>query len=206
MRAGIALIALALAACGQPAPSNVEPNEAASAEGLTISCANFNNLTPEALVERFGAENVSMQTLPGAEGESYEATVVFANDPTRRLEIVWNEGRTAAASVSVETAGTRWKTDDGLTIGTPIAAVERVNVMPFKLWGFGWDYGGWVSDWHVGALSQRAVPGCRLRIRFSARTDPGVGAMGDSEFTSNDPAIRAADPAVNEFGVMYGAE
>lgn len=206
MRAGIALIALVLAACEQSAQRNVEPNEAASAEALTISCANFNNLTPDALVERFGAENVSTQTLPGSEGESYEATVVFANDPTRRLEIIWNEGRTAPASVSVESAGTLWRTAEGLTIGTPIAAVESANVMPFKLWGFGWDYGGWVSDWNVGALSQSDVPGCRLRIRFDARTDPGVGASGDSEFTSNDPAIRATDPAVNELGVMYGAE
>jgi len=206
VRAGIALIVLVLAACSPSPPRNVEPNAAASAEALTISCANFNTLTPDALAERFGAENITTQTVPGPEGESYEATVVFDNDQTRRLEIVWNEGRTAPASVSVESAGTLWRTVEGVTIGTPIADVERANVMPFKLWGFGWDYGGWASDWNVGALSQSDVPGCRTRIRFDARANPGPGASGDSEFASNDPAIRAADPAVSELGVMYGAE
>jgi hypothetical protein len=29
--------------------------------------------------------------------------------------------------------------------------------------------------------------------------------MGDSEFSSNDPAIRAADPIVSEFGLAIGA-
>jgi hypothetical protein len=29
--------------------------------------------------------------------------------------------------------------------------------------------------------------------------------MGDREFNSNDPAIRAADPVVSEFGLMIPA-
>ncbi len=200
MRASILALALALAACG---PSTLETAPAADASEYTLACADFAALTPDTLAQRFGAENVTTQTLPGREGESYEATLVFANDPTRRLEIVWNDARTAPASVSVSNAGTQWRGEQGYTIGAPISEIESLNVMPFKLWGFDWDYGGWVSDWNLGTFSQ--TPGCNTRMRFEPRNSTSTAASGDSEFTSNDPAIRAADPAVATFGLMFAA-
>jgi hypothetical protein len=167
-----------------------------------LSCAAFASLTPDGLAERFGAENITTQTLLGAEGESYEATVVFANDPTQRLEVGWNDARTAPASVSVESAGTAWRGPEGYTIGSSIADIERINVMPFQLWGFGWDYGGWVSDWRAGTLAQAP---CRVSMRFDPRNETATGAMGDSPFMSNDPAVRDADPAVSEMSLNYSA-
>jgi hypothetical protein len=76
-------------------------------------------------------------------------------------------------------------------------------VLPFKLWGFGWDYGGRVSDWGAGVLGQDTI--CRNSIGFSPRGDSNTSAMGDSEFSSNDPAVRAADPVVIEFGLMIAS-
>jgi hypothetical protein len=131
------------------------------------------------------------------------ATVVFDSDPRRRVVIVWNEAKAALASVSVQNEGTQWRAPEGYTIGTPIAEVERINVMPFKLWGFGWDYGGRVSDWSAGALGQNPI--CRNSLGFSPRGEANTNAMGDREFNSNDPAIRAADPVVSEFGLMIPA-
>jgi hypothetical protein len=205
MRGSLFVVTLALAACGQ----NVsQPASTASApetpSEFTLTCADFALLTPETLVRRFGAENISTQIVRGPEDESYEATIVYAEDPTRQLEIVWNDARSAPGAINVKYPGTQWRGAEGYTIGTPIAEIERINVMPFKLWGFGWDHGGWVSDWNVGTLSQSLVPGCRPRIRFDARTDPSA-VSGDSEFNSNDPAMRAADPAVSEFGLLISA-
>jgi hypothetical protein len=182
---------------GPAMPENVDPTR------LELSCSAFASLTPDALVQRFGAENITTQTLPGPEGESYEATVVYPDDPARRLEVVWNGARTAPASVGVDSVSTQWRGAEGYTIGTTIGDIERINVMPFKIWGFGWDYGGWVSDWSAGALSQ--TPGCNTRIRFSPRNEAVPGAQGDSEFSSNDPAVRAADPIVSEFALMFTA-
>ncbi|MBL8546640.1 MAG: hypothetical protein JNL81_09245 [Hyphomonadaceae bacterium] len=196
--------AFVLAACGQRADMPETP-EAATARELVLACADFAATTPDALAQRFGAENVTTQTLPGAEGETYEATVVFADDASRRLVVTWNEARTLVASVSVNNIGTQWKGAGGFTVGTPIAEIERLNVMPFKLWGFGWDYGGWVSDWGLGAFAQSPVPGCSTRMRFTPRGPENVSAMGDTEFGSNEPAIRAADPVVSEFGLMLSA-
>ena len=108
----ISVAALSLAACGQntsPPASNVA---SPGASELILSCANFAGVTPTTLTERFGAENVTTQTLPGPEGESYEATLVFANDPARRLEIGWNEDKSAIASATVNVS-TDWVTTDG---------------------------------------------------------------------------------------------
>ncbi len=202
MRAGIIVAAFVLAACGQSATQTLEAPATAENE-FVLSCTNFAALTPEALAQRYGADNISTQTLPGAEGETYEATVVFPNDSARRFVLVWNEAHTAPVSVSVENQGTQWRAGEGYSIGTTIGDMERINVMPFKLWGFGWDYGGWVSDWRAGVLSQNPI--CTTRVRFTPRDEANTEAMGDSEFSSNDPAIRAADPIVSEFGLAIGA-
>ena len=202
MRAGIIVAALVLAACGQPAPQTSEAPAAASS-AFVLSCTNFAALNPDALAQRYGAENIVTQTLPGVEGETYDATIVFPNDITRRFVLVWNEAHTAPASVSVENAGTQWRGAEGYSIGTTIGDIERINVMPFKLWGFGWDYGGWVSDWSAGVLSQNPI--CNTRLRFTPRGEANTNAMGDTEFSSNEPAIRAADPIVSEFGLTIGA-
>lgn len=200
-RAAIVSLTLALAACGEhePPAQPAEPEIAAT----DMTCAAFAGLTPDALAERFGAANITTQTLPGAEGEAYEATIVLASDPARRFEVVWNEARTAIASTIVNTAGTTWRGPEGMTIGSAMGEVERANVMTFTLWGFGWDYGGWVSDWNLGVFSQ--TPGCSVSMRFEPRREPGVDAMGDREFMSNDPNIRTTDPAVVEFGLRFDA-
>jgi hypothetical protein len=207
MRVWALAFAFLIVSCGQSGePQDTGPAMPAEADsaGRVLSCAAFASLTPDTLAGRFGAENITNQTLPGPEGESYEATVVFANDPTQRLEIVWNDARTAPASVSVDSAGTAWRGPEGYTIGSTIADIERINVMPFQLWGFGWDYGGWVSDWRAGALAQ--APGCNVRMRFSPRNENATGAMGDSPFMSNDSAVRDADPIVSEIGLMFSAQ
>lgn len=206
LRITVSVLAVVLSACGQGAPP---PATSANTEApaFTLTCADFAELTPATLAERFGAENVTTQTLPGAEGESYEATLVYANDPTRRLEISWNEDKSAIASATIGDPGTQWRGAEGYTIGTPIGDIERLNVMPFKLWGFDWDYGGWVSDWNAGTFSQSTVPGCTVRMRFEPRSQTNTSsASGDSEFSSNDPAMRAADPVVGSFGLLFGAD
>ncbi|MCX7359382.1 MAG: hypothetical protein NT015_14730 [Alphaproteobacteria bacterium] len=119
----IAVAALALAACGQTTSPPAAPLAAENASESTLSCEAFSGLTPAALAERFGAENVTTQTLPGPEGESYEATLVFANDPARRLEVTWNGDHTALASVMVSNTGTQWRGSQGYTIGTPIGDI-----------------------------------------------------------------------------------
>ena len=200
MRGLTALAALLLAACGQPAQRDAVPDSQ-----LALSCDAFASASGAALVAAHGAGNVVEQTLPGVEGESYTATVVYPNDPTRRLEVVWRDqtAKNAPASVLVAGEDSLWVGARDLSIGDELANVERSNGRAFELWGFDWDYGGWVSDWKEGAFSPSN--GCNIRVRFNQRDAASTSASGDSSFMSDDPAMRAADPTVSAFGLLFTA-
>jgi len=191
---------LALTACGPNEPSSPAQAPATiEAEQLALDCAAFQSLTPDGLVRRFGADQVSVQTLPGPEGISYEASVVYAGDPSRRIEIIWTTAGTAIDSVLVGSDSTRWIGPHGITFGTSLAEVERANGRPFSLYGFDWDYGGWVSNWRDGALDGD----CRMRVRFGPGEDAPMNVSGDSEFASDSAEMRAANATVEAFGLMF---
>jgi hypothetical protein len=78
--------------------------------------------------------------------------------------------------------------------------VEQLNGRPFKLWGFGWDYGGWISDWNGGAF--QPADGCMTRVRFEPGAE-NVNAQGDGEFQSDSDAMRAASPRVVTFALVF---
>jgi len=196
-----AAAALMLSACGQSGTSSAPQPGPSGA--LPLTCEAFVSVSAVSLASTYGAANVVEQTLPGVEGESYVATIVYPNDPTRRLEIVWRDNATKTAPISViaNTPGSLWTGPHDLSIGDALDNTERANGQPFQLWGFGWDYGGWVSDWSGGAFAPAS--GCNLRVRFEPRNTSNTSAAGDAAFMSNDPAVRAADAAVSEIGLLY---
>lgn len=199
MRAGLLLTiaALALTACGPSAERPVDAPGADSGQSTELACATFADLTQTNLVERYGAENVTTETLSGMEGETYEATFIYANDLARKIEIVWNASN--AANILVH--GTQWTGPGGLHQGASMPDVERINGRAFKFWGFGWDYGGWVSDWGGGALAER--DGCMTRVHFDARDLENAGALGDSEFMSDAAGAQNGEPYVTGFGFAF---
>lgn len=208
MRALLLAAACVLAACSAEAPPSAPQTNADAAdrtdgpaEGLVLSCEDFASLTPATLAERFGAENVSVETRNGAEGDTYEATIVFADDPINRIEVTWDVDGQRLGTVTIVDADTNWRGSEGYTIGTPLPDVERMNGRAFQLYGFGWDYGGWVSNWNGGALQYTQT--CRAQMRFNPRGREDVNAMGDREFQSDNAAILAADPVVSGFGLTF---
>lgn len=194
-----AIALLALAAC-DPVTTNSEP--AAPPEALDLSCLAFTDASEAALQAAYGPDNIVEQTLPGPEGESYVATVLYPNDPQRRLEIVWADDATKMRPASLTVSGDNsvWTGPNGLSIADDLARVEQLNGRPFKLWGFGWDYGGWVSEWDGGAFAP--ANGCMTRVRFEP-TAENANASGDSEFQSDDARMRASAARVSEFAVVF---
>ena len=197
MRRSVVVLALLLTACGQAA----EKSAATAPEPLTLTCEAFAGVSGESLAARFGAENLVEQTLPGPEGESYQATVLFPNDSARRAEIVWVDptARTRIAAISVG-EGSNWEGPLGARVSAPLSEIAAANGKPFTLWGFGWDYGGWVSDWNGGAFAPTNA--CMTRVRFAAQA-ANHSAQGDSAFASNSAEIAGADARVSELGLVY---
>ena len=158
------------------------------------------------IVKMFGAANVEYTKIDGAEGETMMATVIFGKDAKRRLEIVWKDEKARKNPfVMAKGKDSEWKTEDGIGGGASVEEIEKQNGKPFKLSGFGWDFGGNVTNLNGGALAKRNG-GCFLGITF----DPGDVAnpaldkvSGDTEFSSSDRNIRAVKPVVSQITIGW---
>jgi hypothetical protein len=133
------------------------------------------------------------------EGMMAPGVVVFPEDPRKMLEIYWDGEldplRPAFVRIighGLSDGGSAWKTAEGITIGTSLEEVERLNGKPFSLYGFGWDAEGLVADWHGGALSTHL----HLRFQMTEQADVPSSVWGDVVLRSDDPQVRRLLPAV----------
>ena len=83
-----------------------------------------------------------------------------------------------------------------------LGEIEALNGRPFRLYGFGFDYGGTTLDWNGGALATQAG-GCTLTLRFMMREGADNEAVygGERSFMSNDEGMRKAAPVVDAVGL-----
>jgi hypothetical protein len=159
------------------------------------------------LISAFGPKNVSFEDVDGAEGAKEKASVLFANEPTRRVEIFWHDEakRARPASIRIRTPS-QWIGPEGLSIGLRIEQVEKVNGRPFKVNGFEWDYGGYVVN--LDGKLKTLPGGCSAGIRFEAsralkrpKFDP---VIGEKQVLSTSALLRQVRPMVSEWSVGYG--
>jgi hypothetical protein len=158
------------------------------------------------LVASFGAANVTDQEVDGAEGSTELATVLFAKDPTRRVEVAWNDANSRArpASVSVK-APSAWTGPEGIRVGMALADVAQLNGAPISINGFEWDYGGYAMDLK-GKLAKLSG-GCSVMLRFS----PGVdisgksfrSIIGDKRIRSDNAVLLSAKPTLAEWSLIH---
>ena len=126
-------------------------------------------------------------------------------DPPDEVEVLWTVAGGPVAIVRVSEPTGEWVTSSGITIGTPIEELERMNDGPLSFSGFGWDYGGLVSSWDGGRLAESHDPSTSISITLA----PGAGAreaidpetearavFGEALVRSDYPAIRKMDVTV----------
>lgn len=159
------------------------------------------------LVAAFGKENVVWTQVDGAEGEKIGSTVLFPKDPKRRIELFWaDDAKRAGLTAARPGRKNPSAAPNGVRPGMGVAEVETLNGKPFLLSGFGWDYGGSVTDWKGGALEKPAPGGCTVQVRFGLPESVDVVAAkvaGDQEFASDDKRIRAAQPTVESIALGW---
>jgi len=101
------------------------------------------------LASKYGAANIVTEY----DGEAdAEVTVLFPNDPERRLKIQRKDQKARRNPGHITIAGRSSWSVAGVAIGTSLIELERLNGGPFKLNYFEGDYGGAITDWLGGTL------------------------------------------------------
>ena len=159
------------------------------------------------LAMAFQSRNVAFTQVDASSGAKVMASVLFAKDPKRRLEVWWSKPATRSDTHLIVINGqSDWIAPGELRLGLTLAELERINGKPLKLTGFDKSKVATLTDWNGGQLSAPAG-GCKIGI--SLRADPKTAdtalsnAPADSAFTSADAAMRAANPTVSEILVAY---
>jgi hypothetical protein len=163
------------------------------------------------LQRRFGPANVTQAKVDLGEGESADGTVIYANDPTLRVEIVWKDtSRHAPATARVRGEESKWGIAPGITLGTSLKEIERLNGRPFTLTGFAYDYSGTIIDWNDGRLAslRSGLPHAFIRLEpdnaIATHTNADYNdVLGDRDFSSNREAMQRLNPRVYEFIVSF---
>ena len=209
LTAGIASLALVASSAGV---AEVPTQD----RSLPFSCATFSpDISAADLRARFGEKHVQTAPVPwgGAEGDFNEGTVLFGKEPDARLEILWHDtaGKRNPEWVSVRGTRSRWRTPAGITLGTYLRMLEKLNAGPFRLLGFGTDVSGTVMSWSDGRLAAQDSTECRVRLRLGVawdstedgRSPPFRQLIGEREFSSGHPAMQALNPSVYELFLQY---
>ncbi len=111
--------------------------------------------------------------------------------------LTWNDvERTQLHHIRVENEG-RWKTSQGITIGTTYEELKAINEGPFEFYGFGWDYSGAV-DWLDGKLADT-----NIRVFLQPKETPPGKFYGDRKIKASEEEIEALDLSVQ--AIMYQA-
>jgi hypothetical protein len=169
------------------------------------------------LQRMYGLENVKNGEIQIGEGEVESGTVVFPDDPLKRIELLWADPEKRVLK-SVYLSGIHnsaygdkslWRTTYGITLGTTLLELERINRKPFWLAGFDWDYSGTVLSWNNGVLE--GVFGSEGRkkvfLRLGYSTDPApperLAVQGDHDFSSGHPAMQKINPHVYQIVFMF---
>ncbi len=159
------------------------------------------------LAMAFQSRNVAYTQVDASSGSKVMASVIYAKDPKRRLEVWWSKSASKSDTHLIVINGqSDWIAPGELHLGLTLAELENLNGKSFKLSGFDMDRVATLSDWNGGTLSALAG-GCKVGI--SLRADPKTPASAlsdlpaDRGFTSSDAPLRAANPTVSEILVAY---
>jgi hypothetical protein len=194
-------------AAAAPHASAAKPGAAIGAHVVACNGIFAKDSSHLKLAMAMNSKDIAFADVDSGTGSKVQASVLFPNDPKRRLEVWWSNPAARSDTYLIVIGGqSTWTAPGGMKLGLNVAQLEKLNHKPFKLKGFDKNRVATVSDWDGGALA--TLPGdCKSGL--SMRADPkapadAVGAAtADKEYTSSDPTIRAAKPTVSEILIGY---
>jgi len=181
---------------------------APAAAGHTVACSGTfaKDSSHLKLAMTYDSKNITFTDVD-ANGTKVPASVLYPKDPKRRLEVWWaNPAARSDTYLIVINGKSDWVAPGGLRLGLNLAQIEKLNHKAFKIKGFDKDGNATVSDWDGGALA--SLPGgCKsgvnLRADAKVPADTIAALAADKEYSSEDPEMRTAKPAVSEILIGY---
>jgi hypothetical protein len=194
--------ALALAALSSPTPT---PD---AADWLIVPGARVGAITAKStladVARVYGEANVRLKRVHGSEGDGgVVAMVLFPDDSLRRLEISFGDTVNLRYPKVVTIRGSQsvWHTVAGVTLGTTVDELQKLNSKPFEFNGFGWDYGGQIVNWHGGTMSRDTSIAIRLDALHLFDNKPYQSVMGEKKVSAANRLAREMRPYVGEIDV-----
>jgi hypothetical protein len=158
------------------------------------------NSTEADLIRTYGAKNVKRVTIDVGEGETVQGSVLFPGTPDA-VEIEWAKLYSQPVRISISSKGTKWRTREGITIGTSLDELEVINGGLFSLTGFGWDYEGRTVSWEKGKLPKQLYLDLKPIKAVPEKTFENV--LGDRSFSSSFPGMIKLKLAVKKIFVRW---
>lgn len=180
------------------AVSLLHAEEIKSSDNVIIPGKRIGLITPGMslgdLEKAYGKANVKDGELDGPEGSTMPGARLFAGTE-RELEVVWDEDGKIVRLVRV--IGSAWTFENGLKAGMSVGEVEKINGKPFKIFGWGWDYGG-------SAIIEEGELAGKVMLSFDPGSDEiPEGLVGEVELSSSDPKVRALKPVVSSTITLF---
>ena len=166
----------------------------------------------------FGRANVVDEPVDTGEGP-VPATVINKAKPDNSLVILWtgNQIRDVMICYPDTTKGCKWRTAEGITIGTGVERLQALNARPFEMEPWGSDLGGGVVSWKSGKLATAAGEGGNRSLGISLdypQSPDGptpeqrnwvdkVSIRAVHSLSSDDEAVRKLHPVVTRLSFAF---
>ena len=207
---GASTHAQAPASATAPAPPPVHARAAPALASLhAVACSGIfaKDSSHLKLAMGFDSKNITFTDVDASNGTKVPASVLFPNDPKRRLEVWWSNPTARSGIYLIVINGkSTWTAPGGLRLGLTLQQLEKLNKKPFKLKGFDKDGGATVSDWDAGELANllgSCKSGLSLRADPKAPADAVSALSPDKDYSSQDPQMMAVKPTVSEVLIGY---
>lgn len=164
------------------------------------------------LKQLFGDQNVSFDTIWGAEGMFYMGTKLFNKTPNEVI-ITWGDtlSNSNITNLSIRCyydintneydLKSIWKSKTGISLGTTLTELVKLNGKEITFYGLGWDYGGLISSWNGGKLENAGIGISLGTVSFDNQTNDYNNIVGDTEINSSNPSAVKVNPVVLELFV-----
>ncbi|MBZ9728179.1 hypothetical protein LB467_00630 [Salegentibacter sp. JZCK2] len=181
------IVVLTLAACGSS--NSKMSKDKFVAENLT-------DFDAEELNENYPDANMYEDSGLFEEGSVERAYTVMYPDSPDELHVTWKtEEREEIFDIRFSEKG-KWKSAEGIEIGTPYEALNQINGKEISFYGFGWDYGGAVM-WNDGKLENS-----NLRVFLAPEGEVADKFYGDRIIEASEEEIEKLNLKVTSIMLM----